>query len=199
MYILILIQLFFPISLRLKSEIEELDKEENNLDQQIEFMQMNKKILLEDEENSKYAYLSYDDLIKATESSQPTQSLIIKTTDPSALSIEVPEAMYIYNNSAVKQKYQISIKSDSVPIEVYFLNKKIKKDPMNELVNDVDPPSEKANKDDDEAKDIFSDDELILLEPTPSFKDFAFNMDKNDGVLDLLDIDINQESKTNQN
>jgi hypothetical protein len=173
-----------------------LDKEENSLDEQIEFMQMNKKILLEDEENSRYAYLTYEDLIKTTESNPPNQSLIIKSSDPSGLNIEVPEAMYIYNNSAVKQKYQINIKSDSVPIDVYFLNKKIKNHQMNELINDT-LPNEKPKEEEDE--DMILEDELILLEPTPSFRDFAFNMDKNDGILDLLDIDINQESNTNQN
>jgi hypothetical protein len=149
-------------------------------------MQMNKKILLEDEENSKYAYLTYEDLIKATESNPPTQSLIVKSSDPTALNIEVPEAMYIYNNSAVKQKYQINIKSDSVPIDVYFLNKKSKNEETNELVND-----ENQNEKQKEV-DMISEDELILLEPTPSFRDFAFNMDRNDGILDLLDIDVNQ-------
>ena len=35
--------------------------------------------------------------------------------------VEVPEPMYIYNNSSVKQKYQINLKSSSAPIDAYLI------------------------------------------------------------------------------
>ena len=39
---------------RLKSDMEQLDKNERYLDEQIKYMQMNKSILLQDESNKKF-------------------------------------------------------------------------------------------------------------------------------------------------
>ena len=39
---------------RLKSDMEQLDKNERYLDEQIKYMQMNKNILLQDESNKKF-------------------------------------------------------------------------------------------------------------------------------------------------
>lgn len=172
---------------RLKAETELLDKEENSLDEQIKFMLINKNILLNDETNAKLAYLTYDDLIKSVEENnnggedEPAkiESLLVKPSDPSSLSVEVPEAMYIYNNSAVKLKYQINLKSNSTPIDVFLLNQ-----PNNSCQESS--LNETQNKQD-----------FVLLQPTPSFKDFTFNMDKNDGLCDILGI--NEESSSSKN
>ncbi len=34
---------------------------------------------------------------------------------------------------------------------------------------------------------------MILLKPAPTFKDYTFEMDKNEGILDMLDINYDED------
>ena len=53
----------------------------------------------------------------------PNQSIILVKLNQDTV-MEVPEPMYIYNNSSVKQKYQINLKSSSDPIDAFLLQQK---------------------------------------------------------------------------
>ena len=86
---------------------------------------MNKNIIMQDESNSSHIYVTHDDIYNAFSTNLKSQSLILVKLNQT-VQIEVPEPMYIYNNSSVKQKYQISLKSSSEPIDAYLLQDQIK-------------------------------------------------------------------------
>jgi hypothetical protein len=98
---------------------------ERCLDEQINMMKMNKNIIMQDESNSSHIYVTHDDIYNAFSTNLQSQSLILVKLNQT-VQIEVPEPMYIYNNSSVKQKYQISLKSSSEPIDAYLLQDQIK-------------------------------------------------------------------------
>ena len=77
----------------LKSNIETLDKNERSLDEQIKFMQLNKKIMLQDESNARNNFISYADVCKIYPDAA-AQTLLLVKTNPDTL-IEVPEPMYV--------------------------------------------------------------------------------------------------------
>ena len=83
-------------------------------------MQMNKKIILEEEDSMSQAYLTYEDLNETFPIK--TQSLIVAKLNNDTI-MEVQEPMYIYNNSSVKQKYQVNFKSNTNAIDVYLINR----------------------------------------------------------------------------
>lgn len=91
---------------------------EKCLDEQIQLMKMNKNIITQEESNASQIYLTNEDIQEAFSSSN--QSLILIKMNQDTI-VEVPEPMYIYNNSSVKQKYQINLKSSSVPIDAYLI------------------------------------------------------------------------------
>ena len=105
---------------KLKSEIEILEEQEICLNEQICIMQMNKKIILEEEDSMSQAYLTYEDLNETFPIK--TQSLIVAKLNNDTI-MEVQEPMYIYNNSSVKQKYQVNFKSNTNAIDVYLINR----------------------------------------------------------------------------
>ena len=133
-------------------------------------MKVNKQLLLEDDVNFKYAYVTHDDLVKSNENFPKTQSILIRSSDPASLSIDVPDALYVYNNSTVKQKYQINVRS-TVPADVYLVNKKY--NTGNDMVAN---PQTKLD----------TNERLVLLQPPPSCRDYIFSMEKNDGIIDLV-------------
>ena len=91
---------------------------EKCLDEQIQQMKMNKNIITQEESNASQIYLTNEDIQEAFSSSN--QSLILIKMNQDTI-VEVPEPMYIYNNSSVKQKYQINLKSSSAPIDAYLI------------------------------------------------------------------------------
>lgn len=91
---------------------------EKCLDEQIQLMKMNKNIITQEESNASQIYLTNEDIQEAFSSSN--QSLILIKMNQDTI-VEVPEPMYIYNNSSVKQKYQINLKSSSAPIDAYLI------------------------------------------------------------------------------
>ncbi|CAF1089754.1 unnamed protein product, partial [Brachionus calyciflorus] len=166
---------------RLKSEIDDLDKLENSLDAQIKFMQTNKKILLDDDQNKKNCYVEFRELIKSCSSDTPQSIILVKLNKETV--IEVPEPMYIYNNSSVKQKYQVTIKDNQSPVDVYLCNEKVDK-------SDNQGEENNQNNEDSMKKELttISKENLILLTPGPSSRDYLFTMDKNEGLVEMFDI-----------
>lgn len=155
----------------LKEEYEILSQQESDLDEQIKIMKMNRSILLEDEENQKYCYVTHDDICQA----YPDKTvLIIKPTDD--MIIETPEPVYIYNNSAVKQKYQLNLKSTSSPIDVYLVNNAFKKQ------EDVESPS----------TETLSDNEPFVLLKPPSPRHYMLLTDKSEGISDFSEFETNK-------
>lgn len=120
---------------------------------------MNKELINENKLNSKYNYLTYNDICQSINNNT---LLIIKSNDD-LTNMEIPEPMYIYNNSSVKQKYQINLKSISGNLDVY-------------LVNNNDESNQTNGS------------KIIKLTPLPSNKDYLFCLDKNEGISDLFDI-----------
>jgi transcription factor E2F3 len=162
----------------LKKELDSLKEQEMNLDEQIKYAQINKELINEDKLNAKYNYLTYNDISQLTNQHHQQQQqqqqqninnnnnnnntlLLIKSNDD-LTTMEIPEPMYIYNNSSVKQKYQINLKSTSGNLDVYLIN------------NNID------NNNDSNG--------IIKLIPLPSNKDYLFCLDKNEGISDLFEI-----------
>lgn len=83
----------FATLTKLKCEIESLAGQEECLDEQIRIMEMNKKIILEDEENLNQIYLTYDDLEKAHPEILSQSLIIAKMNEETAM--EIHEPMYV--------------------------------------------------------------------------------------------------------
>jgi len=94
---------------------------ERCLDEQIRMMQINKSIIMQDESNLAQIYMTHDDIHQAFARSSNQSIILVKLNQDTQM--EVPEPMFIYNNSSVKQKYQINLKSNSDPIDAYLLQK----------------------------------------------------------------------------
>ncbi|RNA11161.1 Transcription factor E2F4 [Brachionus plicatilis] len=150
---------------QLKSEVDNLDKLENSLDSQIKLMQENKNLLLSNEQNKKNCFVSVDDILKACPG-DAAQTIILAKLNKDTV-VEVPEPSYVYENSGVKQKYHLNIKDSLNPIDVFLCNQK------NDLNEDPD-----------------TNEELVLLTPGPSSKDYLFTMDKQEGLIDMFDINL---------
>lgn len=132
----------FATSSQLKRDIESLRSQEQCLDDQIKFMQMNKYIVNQEPFNNKYSYITYDDLCKAFPSAQETL-IVVKGNEDTT--VEVTEPMYIYNNSSVKQKYQVSLKSQSSQIDVYLASNQPKKAELDSQNSNKESPTRLEN------------------------------------------------------
>jgi len=174
----------FATLTKLKCEIKSLNDQEEYLDKQIHIMEMNKKIILDDEENSSQIYLTYDDLEKAHPQILSKSLIIAKMNEETAM--EIPEPMYIYNNSSVKQKYQVNLTSKTEPIDVYLIDRKesssLKEDASQ---TSLEPFDEKYNN--------IEKENMILLKPAPTFNDYNFDMNKNDGISDMFDLNLEDD------
>lgn len=180
----------FATLTRLKSEMETLEEQERCLDEQIRIMKMNKKLILQDESNRRDIYLTHEDLCHA----HPEQSTLIVAKLNEDTVLEVPEPMYIYNNSSVKQKYQINLKSSTEPIDVYLVNKEHEK--QVESDSPVIGAGGEQDNMEEKLKRLKTDDEkLILLKPVPTFKDYTFSMSKSDGISDMFGAIVASEEK----
>lgn len=176
--------------------METLNTEEHILDEHLKIMKMNKQILEKDETYLQYNYITHGDLCKIF----PDQTVLMIKTDEADAAMEVPEPMYIFNNSAVKQKYQINLKTDTGQIDVYALNQNgIPREPI-----DINAELEKLSEETDlialEEKLmqlIPNADEtpIIRLEPAPSSKDYFFAMEKNDDIFDLFKEDSDDDEE----
>lgn len=177
----------FATVTRLKGELETLDEQEQCLDEQLAIMEMNKQIILQEESNQGHIYLTDKDLIQAFPSDS---ALIVAHLDEDAV-MEVPEPMYIYNNSSVKQKYQVALKSSTDPIDVFLVNNEANDESELETKSNDDSAKEstKTETTDYPHKNVSEKPSLIPLKPVPTFKDYTFVMEKNEGLFDMFNID----------
>jgi hypothetical protein len=88
-------------------------------------MKMNKNIIMHEESNINQIYMTHEDICQAFSNPSNEQSIILVKMNQET-QMEVPEPMYIYNNSSVKQKYQINLKSNSEPIDAYLIQQENK-------------------------------------------------------------------------
>lgn len=169
----------------LRTELDRMDKKEKALDEQIRIMLMNRNILLKDEAAKEEQILTKEEIFKAfsEESTHPQTLVLIKPNLDTV--VEVPEPMYIYNNSGFKQKYQVNVKSNSLPVDVFLADRPILNNSCEMIPEDFKIPTLK-----DAAKSYTdkSVPNLILLQPEPSLKDYTFCMDKQEGVCDMFSI-----------
>lgn len=75
---------------------------------------------MQEESNANQIYMTHEDICQAFKNSTNEQSIILVKLNQDT-QMEVPEPMYIYNNSSVKQKYQINLKSNSEPLDAYLI------------------------------------------------------------------------------
>ncbi|CAB1339338.1 unnamed protein product [Coregonus sp. 'balchen'] len=113
----------------LKSELEDLDMRESELDQQRVWVQQSIKNVTEDTHNSPYPYYDICSCFK--------DDTLLAVRAPSGTQLEVPIPEAVQNG---QRRYQIHLKSTSGPIDVMLINK----DPVNStpMVLPVPPPEE---------------------------------------------------------
>ncbi len=80
----------------------------------------------------------------------------------------------------MKQKYQVNLKSNTEPINVYLVNRE----------NDEKPSETLELAAESRTRAFLSNSKgFILMEPAPSIVDYTFNMDKSEGLFDMFDIE----------
>ncbi|XP_041727422.1 transcription factor E2F4 [Coregonus clupeaformis] len=116
----------------LKSELEDLDMRESELDQQRVWVQQSIKNVTEDTHNSPLAYVNHEDICSCFK-----DDTLLAVRAPSGTQLEVPIPEAVQNG---QRRYQIHLKSTSGPIDVMLINK----DPVNStpMVLPVPPPEE---------------------------------------------------------
>uniref|UniRef100_A0A4W5M5L9 E2F transcription factor 4 n=1 Tax=Hucho hucho TaxID=62062 RepID=A0A4W5M5L9_9TELE len=102
--------------IELKSELEDLDMRESELDQQSVWVQQSIKNVTEDTHNSPYPYYDICSCFKG--------DTLLAVRAPSGTQLEVPIPEAVQNG---QRKYQIHLKSAAGPIDVLLINK----DPVN--------------------------------------------------------------------
>nr|XP_046205233.1 transcription factor E2F4-like [Oncorhynchus gorbuscha] len=116
----------------LKSELEDLDMRESELDQQRVWVQQSIKNVTEDTHNSPLAYVNHEDICNCFKG-----DTLLAVRAPSGTQLEVPIPEAVQNG---QRTYQIHLKSAAGPIDVLLINK----DPVNStpVVLPVPPPEE---------------------------------------------------------
>lgn len=103
----------------LQKELEDLEDDEKEIDKWIATLQENLTDLAKEEENTKYAYVTFDD-IKALNSinrEDDTPFLVIKA--PKGTTLEVPTSD---NDNLGNNPYQLFLKSNEGEIAVYVVS-----------------------------------------------------------------------------
>ncbi|XP_031667998.1 transcription factor E2F4 isoform X1 [Oncorhynchus kisutch] len=120
----------------LKSELEDLDMRESELDQQRVWVQQSIKNVTEDTHNSPLAYVNHEDICSCFKG-----DTLLAVRAPSGTQLEVPIPEAVQNG---QRKYQIHLMSAAGPIDVLLINK----DPVNStpVVLPVPPPEEMLQK-----------------------------------------------------
>ncbi|XP_071014068.1 transcription factor E2F4-like [Oncorhynchus clarkii lewisi] len=116
----------------LKSELEDLDMRESELDQQRVWVQQSIKNVTEDTHNSLLAYVNHEDICSCFKG-----DTLLAVRAPSGTQLEVPIPEAVQNG---QRKYQIHLISAAGAIDVLLINK----DPVNStpVVLPVPPPEE---------------------------------------------------------
>ncbi|KAM6981259.1 transcription factor E2F4-like [Aplochiton taeniatus] len=131
----------------LKSELEDLELKEHELDQQKVWVQQSIKNVTEDSNNSPLAYLNHEDICSCFNGDT---LLAVRAPSGTQLDVPIPEAV-----QSGQSKYQIHLKSTAGPIDVLLINK----DPVNAapMVLSVPPPEDilhHAKSDETETKGL---------------------------------------------
>ncbi|XP_062328127.1 transcription factor E2F4-like isoform X1 [Osmerus eperlanus] len=116
----------------LKSELDDLEKKEHELDRQRVWVQQSLKNVTEDSHNMPLAYVNHEDICNCFKG-----KTLLAVRAPSGTQLEVPIPATVVNG---KGKYQIHLKSTAGPIDVLLINK----DPVNPAptVVPVPPPED---------------------------------------------------------
>ncbi|OCT74857.1 transcription factor E2F5 [Xenopus laevis] len=99
----------------LKAEIEDLELKEKELDQQKAWLQQSIKNVMDSSENGMYSFVTHEDLCNCFNG-----DTLLAIQAPSGTQLEVPVPEMGQNG---QKKYQISLKSNSGPIQVLLINK----------------------------------------------------------------------------
>ncbi|KAG2458209.1 E2F5 factor, partial [Polypterus senegalus] len=100
---------------RLKAQIEDLEIKEKELDQQKCWLQQSIKNISEDPTNSRFAYITHEDLCNCF-----SGDTLLTVLAPSGTQLEVPVPEMGQNG---QKKYQVNLRSQSGPIQVLLINK----------------------------------------------------------------------------
>lgn len=87
----------------------------------------------------------------------------------------------------MKQKYQVNLKSNSEPINVYLVNRQCDEKRLSE--NSEATASSQVQEETKTRTLLSKSNGFILMEPVPSLVDYTFNMDKSEGLFDMFDIE----------
>ncbi|XP_018123590.1 transcription factor E2F5 isoform X2 [Xenopus laevis] len=99
----------------LKAEIEDLELKERELDQQKAWLQQSIKNVMDSSSNGIYSFVTHEDLCNCFNG-----DTLLAIQAPSGTQLEVPIPEMGQNG---QKKYQISLKSNSGPIQVLLINK----------------------------------------------------------------------------
>lgn len=204
-----------PVSQHLTSKLTDLqfemadyESKENLMDELIETCSKQLKMLTEDPEKSKYAYVTYHD-IRSIESLDDQTVMAVKA--PPETRLEVPD---------MSKNIQIWLKSNSQAIEVYLCPDDIKKEPEDNIANEASSSSasDEHLSEDSTSCDSFKtqmsfknalleeqdispdantnllqqtedqnlDSTLTHLEPPIYMEDYMFDLTEEDGISDLF-------------
>lgn len=180
-------------AVNLHSDVADLEIQEKRLDELLRNASLQLKMLTEDPENKRYAYVTYHD-IRSIKSFEDQTVIAIKA--PPETKLEVPDP---------REGIQIWLKSTRGQIEVYLCPEECKKD--SDILSDSDnssPPKEsdramKVNslEDDDlatlernllltEDQHSLHEEDFVPLSP-PAVDDYLFSLGENEGISDLFD------------
>ncbi|KAG8441878.1 hypothetical protein GDO86_010890 [Hymenochirus boettgeri] len=118
----------------LKSEIEDLELKEQELDQQKAWLQQSIKNVMDASVNGIFSFVTHDDLCNCF-----TGDTLLAIQAPSGTQLEVPIPEMGQNG---QKKYQISLKSNTGPINVLLINKETSS--SKPVVFPVPPPDDLA-------------------------------------------------------
>eukprot|EP00039_Didymoeca_costata_P030350 m.29147 g.29147 ORF g.29147 m.29147 type:complete len:287 (+) comp8068_c0_seq2:246-1106(+) len=147
----------------IRGELHDLDRRENQIDEHQVNIQQSLKSLVEMGSSKDLAYVSYDDL-KSIPSLQDDTIIAVKA--PSGSQLVVPEVLE-------PGKFNMHLRSKNGPIEAL-------------LVSDIPQDEDGEGKSTDFGG-------LVRLSPPPLDSDYIFSFEKEEGLLDLYDIEESSE------
>jgi len=169
---------------KLEYEINILKHKESQLDDYVRLMQQSLRKLAEEPQNSKYAFVTHED-IRNLPGLQGETCIAIKA--PSGTRLEVPDPDE--GLEFPKRRFQIYLKSESGPIDVYLLSEVDQYVPQDQVttIQDTTPTPEIPLPAVNTATDWNENNGLVKLSPPPMDPDYYFNLDQNEGITDLYE------------
>ncbi|XP_033640751.1 transcription factor E2F3-like [Asterias rubens] len=181
-------------SVNLHSDIADLDMRDRKLDDLIHSATVQLKMLTEDPENARYAYVTYHD-IRSIDSFEDQTVIAIKA--PPETRLEVPDP---------RESIQIWLKSTRGQIEVYLCPEECSKDDNSSDTSGSpcsskgDPALKSSTLDEDDISPLNKSflmetedqnstddfDDFVPLSP-PAVDDYLFALGDNEGISDLFD------------